>query len=81
VRYGGRYSHKVVVLHETLLVAGEEAEEREDQGCGAAYCWDEGCEAHRDGVSKYAPCKMVLLYILLPRYTDNGGRTKKRRCE
>jgi hypothetical protein len=54
----------MVVFHKTLLVAGEEAEEREDQSCGAAYCWDEGCEAHRDDVFKYAPCKMVLMVMV-----------------
>jgi hypothetical protein len=46
----GAYSHEVVVFHERLLVAGEEAQEGEDEGCGAAYCWDKSCETHR-GVS------------------------------
>lgn len=35
-----------VVLHEALLVACEEAEEGEDEGCGAEQRGDQRCEAH-----------------------------------
>jgi hypothetical protein len=44
------YCHEVVVFHEGLLVAGKEAEEGEDEGRDAAYCWNEGGGTHGAGV-------------------------------
>lgn len=41
------YGDEVVVFHEVLLAACEEAKEGEDEGCCAAYCWYDGCWPHR----------------------------------
>jgi hypothetical protein len=67
----GSYSHEVVVFHERLLVAGEEAQEGEDEGCGAAYCWDKSCETHRGVSMGCRLCAACDEYDIL-RYKQQG---------